>query len=442
MSLPRSRASATAFIGFALEVAFVIVGGGDLRLPTSVTLVVGGLLLLGAFLTFRQRSNARTSLMTLLILSIPLSYRTVTGSAYGESIASWFNLVLLLLAMVVMTGMLRMQFSRRQLPILGLAAWPIWLAPALMVSSSFADAAKQYVNIVGFACIVLASLVGGWSQRGRDVLRRAFLASASATALLLVIAWVLWQHVGIAVGRVLVLGGQRIAFSLYYPDPSFMSLYMASAAALAAGDVRSRDGVVPRVILTAFLSCASIITSARTGMVALVLALFLTYAISRHTFTRPGRSLVNVLMVVLVAAAVWTAFSVVRPLDATEDSGRIAGYALAMSQFASHPLLGIGLGVEEYRLVSGSTIPHNLLFQLLAQTGLYGTIGMLGSLLAVLLTLWRYDSRHALVLLTCLIGGLFIPDLLNSRFVPVLLSLSAASLMDPVLPRTKVGWAR
>ena len=200
MSLPRSRASATVFIGFVLEVAFVIVGGGDLRLPKSVTLVVGGLLLLGAFLTLRQRSNARTSLMTLLILSIPLSYRTVTGSAYGESIASWFNLVLLLLAMVVMTGMLRMQFSRRQLPILGLAAWPIWLAPALMVSSSFADAAKQYVNIVGFACIVLASLVGGWSQRGRDVLRRAFLASASATALLLVIAWVLWQHVGILLG--------------------------------------------------------------------------------------------------------------------------------------------------------------------------------------------------------------------------------------------------
>jgi O-antigen ligase len=177
-------------------------------------------------------------------------------------------------------------------------------------------------------------------------------------------------------------------------------------------------------------------------MVALVLALFITYAIEPHSSTRPARRLVNVLMVVLVAVAVWTAFSAVRPLDLTGDSGRIADYALAMSQFASHPLLGIGLGVEEYRLVSGSTIPHNLLFQLLAQTGLYGTIGMFGSLFAVLLTLWRYDSRHALVLLTCLIGGLFIPDLLNSRFVPVLLSLSAASLMDPVLPRAKVGWAR
>jgi len=115
---------------------------------------------------------------------------------------------------------------------------------------------------------------------------------------------------------------------------------------------------------------------------------------------------------------------------------------MAMKQFATHPLLGIGLGVQNYRLVTRSAISHNLLFQLLAQTGLYGTIGMLGSLLAVLLTLWRYNSRHALVLLACLIGGLFIPDLPNSRFVPVLLSLSAASLMDLVLPRAKVGWAR
>ncbi len=105
------------------------------------------------------------------------------------------------------------------------------------------------------------------------------------------------------------------------------------------------------------------------------------------------------------------------------DSGRKALNEIAFTVFLKNPLLGIGFGRENYKQLVGM-LPHNILYQSLAQGGLVYTIPLILFMFLVVWETYKRNSEILPVLLCVLVGGLFVPNLFNSRFVPVLFLLS------------------
>ena len=108
-----------------------------------------------------------------------------------------------------------------------------------------------------------------------------------------------------------------------------------------------------------------------------------------------------------------------RPACFRSDSGRQILNARAFDIFINSPFIGVGFGSSTY----GGTIPHNLIYQSLAQGGLLFTIPISLFFAIILFSSFKRDKDLFFVLLTVLIGSMFIPNIFNSRFLSAILIL-------------------
>ena len=110
-----------------------------------------------------------------------------------------------------------------------------------------------------------------------------------------------------------------------------------------------------------------------------------------------------------------------------DATGRLKSFEKSLALFFEKPLSGVGLGTESFKKNYGFTIPHNLIIQMLLQTGIIGLI----FLVVVIVDVYRailgkiMNDIVLFPLTTTLMGSAFIPDIMNSRFLPILVLLSS-----------------
>lgn len=369
-------------------------------------------------------ANCRHGLIVVLtravILSVPTSFVNILGGSYGDMPVSWFNLFALLLVLaLVFTNNFPRRFD-------GIALYSCFLTIFFIIpviaAGNVADALKQYLNIL----VPLLFLIMGKNSAAsyRRVLSLDYIAGGMATAAAVFLQVINYYIFGASYGNLVLMGGDRLAFGVIFADYSFLSLYLTTTAALAVLTIPGRIRMPATVVI---LLAASMVTSARAGVVAFLITLGVRSVM--QLARRPAGFGGSLLITVGVGAAAYMLLEQVRPENALGDSGRIDSYLVGLAQLEANPLTGAGFGVNEYVTVTGAVIPHNIFVQFLAQAGAPGAAAI-AVFLAWLVYSVKSNESIFLAILCAVVGAQFIPDIFSSRFFPALIIIAAGCRVE------------
>jgi O-antigen ligase len=360
-------------------------------------------------------------LVSLLTLSVPVSFRSITGGSYGDLPISYFNLFLLLLTLCTTASLFTKSFFRLR-PIIFIATSSLlifmtFVTISLLNSSDFVSALKQYINLVAVCCGVISALILAQQRQAFsfEKLMDDYSLATLLTGVILAIQ-IVAANAGVEIGQIDQYGSGRTAYGAFFTDYSFLALYLATGATIQLVKLSSIRISKMSLLYLPFLLGMSAYTSARTGLVACVASTALIlgrHILIKRTIYRPYVYATFVIFAVMIAAVV---LGRIRPDSFTSTSGRLDNYRLAVENFIENPLVGTGLGVSWYAEVFKTEIPHNLFLQYLVQIGAFGLIGLFIFILAIFVTALMTNRLIFEPFITMLVGSMFIPDTLNSRF--------------------------
>ena len=373
-----------------------------------------------------------------IIYSIPTSFLNILNGSYGLLPISWFNIFYLLLLLYIINDFLKNRkrlLSRSLLNrkvITSSIILTILLLVSLFSSKLMNDALKQFLNMLLVLISFPLGFISGKMVKDEYINKTILVYSFTTllSSIVVIIQFLIFHNFGLKLGNIAIYGSNRIAFGISFTDFSFLSLYLTSGlAGLMTIYNKFNINLLIRVFWFTLIFVASLITSARTGIVAFVLILVFHVITSIYNKTDKKLSIMIKYISLIVAITLIFALMIytVRPTEFLNDSGRMKLNIQAWNVFLENPLFGFGLGTNTY-FVNYSTLPHNLVFQLLAQGGLILTIPLLSWLFYLLYKsiTARYVTRYMYLLI--LVGSMFIPDIFNSRMLSVIILISSMSI--------------
>lgn len=430
---------------FAIAILTIVVNVAALFLysESSTSLIVGVIMLIYSVMVFsilRKRHNFSDSVLYLSILSIPTSFISILGTSYASLPISWFVLCIMVLSLLsIKTGKTLKSF----IPVFIVG---IYFLISVFVHGIAQDSLKQIVNIMIYFLAIPVSYyfiaMRNLNQR-RQIVNTAkvvYIISALSYALTIIFQALYIQATGDVVGTYDAFGGGRTSYAALFSDYSFASLFLASAAILIFYNIYSRDMKYSKllsVVLLGFLIYAILLTTARTGLLALALSAFMVLV---YMFVNNKKAFLRVAALLSIVVAAFLAsylFSVVSDArggqDITDGSNRIEDYQVALNLFSDSILTGIGFGLERYTgESSGVPVPHNFFIQYLVQGGMLGLLIIIVSMIVVFISRWKYDRALVFMSMLMFIGGMFIPDLLHSRAILIVTILILISSVPRV----------
>lgn len=392
-------------------------------------LMLGTICWLTLYIFDSRFENKEFAIVRILIYSLPLSFTNIFGQSYALLPLSWFNIFLVItILMCLFKNFPRGKFYFNSLSIISLYLIGIGLVP-LMRSSSLIDSLIQYLNtIIPLVIILIGNNLKFYFTRVQlDKLVLDYISATKIAALGVFIQIFIKEFIGKEVGFYLFLGGYRHAFGFLFSDFSFLSLYLASGAImLIAYKGALKVSFINKVFELVLLLSASIFTSARTGIVAFIAVILLISFIKLIKLILKG-SLYSIFIVPLNIFFIFASYILVlktRGDRALSDSGRSELNEIAFNVFLDNIFFGIGFGKTNY-VDSWGMLPHNIIFQSLAQGGLFYTVPLMIFLAIVLIYSYKINTAIFMAILSVVIGALFIPNVFNSRYLAVLFLLLA-----------------
>ena len=398
---------------------------------------MGVLVWLYTYQKSRKKYNSKFAIIRLIMLSIPTSFINILNGPYSDLPISWFNIFSLFLVMLFIVNLTKKgKITVNYLSVLALILLVIGLI-LIMNSYDYVDAIKQYINIaITLLFIIIGNNMKSYLDKNeKKLLQYDYVGGALICYIGLLIQYIIINFRGIEVGTYFFLGGNRHTYAFIFSDFSFLSLYLASGAMLLFGMkntnvVRSLGIYFPILIMLV----SSILTSARTGVVSFVIVLAIYSFINFFDLMFKGSIKAFLLIVLNIVVLIGTVyiFTFLRPDDLLNDSGRGSLNFKAIELFQEYPFMGIGFGVSTFGERFG-IIPHNMLFQALAQGGLIYTLPIIALLFISLVKAYKINKNIFYVLLTIFVGAMFIPDIFNSRFLAAIYLLLSVESYNEII---------
>ncbi|PFG39100.1 O-antigen ligase [Georgenia soli] len=426
----------------------------------SVVLTAAAVVL-GAVVAAAVAVRLRLSLVELLVVALPVHfYPPGRGSLVNLSLADGV-LVLMLLAAAGRAALQRRSPRGPAGPtwpllvgytvVLQLVLWASLVGPVLLGGADFPGGAAAAVKIA-LACAYLLVLYAAVAPRVRAGDRRVleiWAATATASAL-----------IGIGASA-LYAAGVDLGLSYFwrasgtFEDPNAFSVYLLLSLGVVVAAHRDRTGrpwswQVPVIVV------AVVLTGSRAAMAAMALAAVVTVVLTLGTRAGPtfrrllvGTAVLGVLAVVILPDA-WVgevlqrATSVFVPDAGAAPDQRYQLWSVAVQQWASSPVLGVGAGqyvpvAQQLLGPQWDTIPHNTYLGFLAETGIVGLLVFLVVPALVVTRLLRAtragdgDAPYLLLSVLALLMQAFTLSLENTRPMWAVLGLMLA-LYDPGPP--------
>ncbi len=388
----------------------------------KINFIVGIFCWFMIYIKNRKKYSHETIILRMLILSVPLSFTDIFGNPYGLSIISWFNIFFF----IIIINYLFKYLSTREiyfnyLSLLSLLLITLSVIPVIIGKDSF-DGLKQYINIiVSFLLIIIGnSFKYNVTEKERTILKVDYISATIVTAIGLIVQVFFVQALNIEIGNYKFIGGYRHAHGFLFADYSFLSLYLSSGAMmLYFFDNKYMFFKNTWIFYFALILVTSILTSARTGITAFII-IFTIYNLQnilRHIKRGSIKTITITLVIILIFFLSYFLVSKTRNIGKFSDSGRLALNQKALEVFMVNPFFGIGFGDSNYV----GMLPHNFLFQNLAQGGLLFIIPLIIFLVTIISTAYKKDKSLVPTLMCILLGSLFVPNIFGSRFLPTLL---------------------
>lgn len=366
------------------------------------------------FVLIHKEKRNCTILFEYMIISMPCSFVAFNGIEYSRLPLSWFNIFFI---MLILTSMFKIRGK--------IFLW-LFLVGALglvicVLGNDVRNAFNQYLNVLLFAfSFIVGEKIFSSPQTSYSMnrYRLLFLFSIVSYSCVLLIQYILINK-GIFIGQFDFMGGDRFSIGATFSDYSFSSLYLSLGMAMCLISFKSNRYLSTICLIQLIIS--SLLVNARTGIMALLIAFVICFI---STFSHKKNKIKNfvfgcILILIIILLGYYISES--RGQSLFDGSGRLDTYVSGLICFINHPVLGVGFGIQNYKMIVNEAIPHNLIIQYLAQTGFFFTILILLPSINILNNLIKSKFEMALPFFTVAIGGMFIPDLLNSRFIIIVI---------------------
>jgi O-antigen ligase len=394
------------------------------KIPATIVAIVSFIFVVLFFAKAKQLFSATQSIFLLIIMLVPGSFISVVGTDYGSLPISWFNLAICgLFAVIIRRNKINKWF------LISLLLFVVFSLVSLTIVEHPLSAIKQIINIFVF---LFSFVIGAyflkheWSKLFLDTSKNIYLQATVVFAVTVIIQYFFINATGEIVGHYGEYALGRISFAGLMGDFSFASLYIATGCIglLFAYSGKRVKHFFTFLIGAVILMSSMIIVNARTGLFALAVAVILGTFIG---FIRGNKKAIitSVIASVVIAISGLSIYTSRGDQSFTDGSSREDGYSLGFQVFAEHPLMGIGFGDDNYgRYLGDNPLPHNFFVQYLMQGGIIGLMIILSSFILFFRLPIAKDTGLWLALVAVFFGAMLIPDILNSRYLFVMIVLS------------------
>uniref|UniRef100_UPI0040579FD1 O-antigen ligase family protein n=1 Tax=Agathobacter sp. TaxID=2021311 RepID=UPI0040579FD1 len=367
----------------------------------------------------RGKYDIMASLLGCIVAAIPTSFLSVLGTSYGELPINWFSIgVLLLLVYIVIKKRVNGTY------LLLIIMYIVFFLISFTQTENYISAIKQGITIFLF----LLSFIIGYSFKKSfynciSLIQKVYMASVLGTAFQIILQYIYQILFGQTVGRYSVWVS-RVAYSGLFTDYSFASLYLGTGCLFALIMYFELKSIKLRnlMCLEVLLLFPLILTTARTGLYTtiVVCALYILLKFKNHI-----KKIVPVIIVgFILIPYMWDIFLQLRTnKNIFDSSGRLESYFKALEIFEENILIGIGFGIENWVEQTNIVIPHNFIIQYLGQFGLLGSFIILTFLMVFLVKDFNWKGEMKWLFFLTMFGSMFIPDIVSSRFLFVIVIL-------------------
>ena len=386
--------------------------------------------LLHTILRFDQK--LRDSLFSLMIYSIPLSFISINGSVDTYVFFNWFNIFSGLYLMNRVWGTVRQEKRNKLNDTITISFLLSFLG--LIVSflvnkdTPAGNASAQLFIILYYLFIAFmvyqAELSNKRYRLDNEKLYKEYNETLLIVSVFVIAQFILYKYFSFAFGRIELFGGNRVAFGFLNFDYSFLSLYIFSGVFFLFKRVYEYQKINAFAFVNVLLLVlASVITSARTGIIALVIIGSVLIALHLLFFNTFKLSLFKRgLIFSMSAIALFMIVYLVGSKRGFYGSGRSESFVLAFEAIQRNVVFGNGLLYHVMNI-----IPHNFFLQYWLQTGLIFLMPISVLLFLITFKTRKYNSMVFYNLCIILMGAMFIPDILTSRFLLVMIIMAVYS---------------
>lgn len=352
-----------------------------------------------------------------MILSILGSFLSILGTPTSIFPLSWFIVFSLLLFFYSLKRVKKKYFF-------AILLFLLICMFSIFKSVTIIGLIKQAMMIILF---MLSFIIGNnmSNDKEKHVLfktsEKLYLISVISYTLQIFAQYISNNYLHIAIGNISYMGTGRISYAALFSDYSFSSLYIVSGMMILLIWVYKRQ-----IKLLYFFTCivylgiGTLIVNARTGLYAFV-AVSIVFLLINFKINI-GFTIVIAIAAIIVFPKILTIILAGRGGQSLFDSSnRLELIIESIPVIFNNLLFGVGLGLDTVVKYTG-TVPHNLIVQYLVQLGFIGIIPLVFFFLELFKKI-NIKKNSTWVLFVILLGAMFIPDIVSSRFLNIFVIL-------------------
>lgn len=389
------------------------------------------------YIYYKDKEECKDNVLTiikLIIVSIPTSFINITGGEYGNLPVSWFNIIIILSSIYLILLYMKNRYINLGISFFNLmiVMFILYYFIGLVICDNKMSGISSFLTVcTPMLFILLISIIKNLDIK-YDELKKLYIKVALGSAIGFMFQLISHKVFGMQFGYITYMLG-RIAYAGIFRDFSFYSVYLASAAQCIIMDfIMNTNKNIKALLSGIFLCLASILTSARTGIMSLAIA-FLILIITMLFFGNEKNKIKALIFIPILLIASTISINILLSIrkDDTQsiigDSGRSGTYKSAITTFKENPLFGIGLGIDNYEnyvqqnlFGFDDTIPHNFIMQSLAQLGILGTMLLIILILYICIMALKIPNKEiSYMFLVTLVSNFVLPDMLNTRYIVI-----------------------
>lgn len=369
---------------------------------------------------FMNRHNEKTAHIILycMILSIPGSFLSIIGTSTSDFPLSWFLTFTLILFI----------YSIKKIKKIYLYVIIFFLVVCILNFSKCASITGMLKQMLMIMIFMFSFIIGYFlssSEKNRKMIykltEKLYLISVGTYTLQIVSQYALNNFFNVRVGNISYMGIGRVSYAGLFSDYSFSSLYIATGMIiLLIWMCKKQISFIYFFISIIYLGVGILIVNSRTGLYSflIIAALYLMFNLKTNIKFVIFIGIIGILILPGIMKIVFNNRGGQALLD---SSNRLELINQSIPIIFDHIFFGIGLGLDTL-INYVDSVPHNLFVQYFLQFGLIGFMPIL-YFLGNLVVKFKNSKNSTWIMFTVLLGSMFIPDIVSSRFLNVIIIL-------------------
>ncbi|WP_226670493.1 hypothetical protein [Metabacillus litoralis] len=391
------------------------------------------LLIIKIYKLCKRRMSIIGSLVALLCISMPISFRNVFGGSYAEIPLPWFYIILIIF---IIGSLLKILKDKTKV----LPQWSsllIWLVLAsvipLMVSGNLIEGFKEFLSYLTFLLGVLGAIIhrNNLVKQEYHELVNFYIFGVIFSSIGIILQYFTFHHLSAELFRMEFYGGGRVYLSFLFFDMSGITVYM-STAILFLILLKKRM----RFTLSILIILAMTLSTARAGIISLSVVMFIYLVFSSNL-----KNKIYILLFLIVGISIG-----INILSATrtnisgltnilsENNGRFEPVILTLKAIVKSPLVGYGYDFGDQLVAVGSVVPHFALINILGQSGIVIAICYIIIVYNIfkIVKSKKMDSLLWVITLS-LVGSCVSPGFFDLRFFTILAIIGVLYRREPTI---------